>query len=172
MNLRDAILREHSKANTTVVAKWVGDDKQRFDALMDLFLKGEYRVTQRAAWIVSYCAEANPKLIQPYIGKMIKRATKPDVHVSVARNVARVLQFVEIPKKDLGNVVNFCFNALVDPSAAIAVQAHAMTVLTNVCKREPELKRELRTAVEALLPNGSAGIKSRARKTLAQLEKI
>jgi hypothetical protein len=49
MILRDAILREHSKANTSAIVKWIGDDKQRFRGLMDLFLEGEYRVTQRAA---------------------------------------------------------------------------------------------------------------------------
>ncbi len=31
-----------------------GGGKERFGELMNLFLKGDYRVTQRAAWIVSY----------------------------------------------------------------------------------------------------------------------
>lgn len=172
INLRDEILSEHSKANTERIAKWVGGDADRFDELMQLFLKGEYRVTQRAAWIVLYCAEAHPDWMKPYVGKMIKRASEPNVHQAVARNVAAVLQYIDVPKKDLGAVVNFCFNALTNPNAPIAVQANAMTVLTNVCKREPDLKRELKTVIESLMVNGSAGIKARGKRSLAALEKL
>jgi len=67
MNLEAEILKEHSKRNTVRLAAWVGADKKRFKELMDLFLKGEYRVTQRSAWIVRHCAEKHPHLITPYL---------------------------------------------------------------------------------------------------------
>ena len=139
---------------------------------MQLFLKGEYRVTQGAAWIVLCCAEASPEFVRPYIGKMIKRASEPGVHQAVARNVTGVLQFIDIPKKDLGNAVNFCFSALANPKTPVAVQANAMTVLSNVCKREPDLKHELKVAIETLMVNGSAAIKARGVRSLAQIEKL
>jgi len=110
--------------------------------------------------------------VKPYIGRMIKRASEPAVHQAVSRNVTGVLQFVDIPKKDLGNVVNFCFNALVDTKTPVAVQANAMTVLTNVCKREPDMKHELKVAIEALMLNGSAAVTARGKRSLAQLEKL
>lgn len=172
MNLQSEILREHSKSNSERITKWVGGSAERFDELMQLFLKGEYRVTQRAAWIVSYCADANPELIKPYISKMIERASESNVHQAVPRNVVRVLQFIEIPKKNLGAVVNFCFNALTKAEVPVAIKANAMGVLTNICKREPELKHEFKTVVEMLMPNGSPAIKARGRAALAAMEKL
>ncbi len=54
MNLESEILEEHSKRNTIRLAKWIGSDKKRFKELMKIFLKGEYRVTQRSAWILMH----------------------------------------------------------------------------------------------------------------------
>ena len=161
-----------SKANIDRIAKWVGGSKPRFDDLVKLFLTGEFVVTQRAAWVVQCCVETHPELAKPYIGKLIERACEPGVHQGVARNITGLLQFVDISKKDLGNAVNFCFNALVDKETPAAVQANAMTVLTNVCKREPDLKHELKTAIETLMVNGSAAVKARGKRSLAQLEKL
>jgi hypothetical protein len=57
MNLKETLLKEHSKANCMRIVKWVGDDQEKFYELFDLFLNAEYRVVQRAAWPVSYCVE-------------------------------------------------------------------------------------------------------------------
>jgi len=66
VNLRETILAEHSKAQTNLIIKWIGNSQQRFDELFDLFLKDEYRVVQRAAWPLSYVAIAHPKLISKH----------------------------------------------------------------------------------------------------------
>ena len=52
MNLREALLKEHSKKQMLKIVKYIGNDQQRFDELMKLFLESEYRITQRAAWPV------------------------------------------------------------------------------------------------------------------------
>ncbi|MEJ7671786.1 MAG: hypothetical protein WKF59_03550 [Chitinophagaceae bacterium] len=49
MNLRDEILKEHSKAQCNKIVQWVGDSQKRFEELFHLFLTDEYRVVQRAA---------------------------------------------------------------------------------------------------------------------------
>ena len=49
----------------------IWNDKKRFAELMNLFLGNTYRVTQRAAWVVSNCAEEYPELIKPYLEKMM-----------------------------------------------------------------------------------------------------
>ena len=63
-NLREEILKEHSRAQCSKIAKWVGNDQKRFDELLQLFLNDEYRVTQRAGWPLGYCVEAHPELIK------------------------------------------------------------------------------------------------------------
>jgi len=57
MNLREQLLLEHSKTNSELITKWIGKNKSRFSELMQLFLHDEYRVVQRAAWVLSMVAE-------------------------------------------------------------------------------------------------------------------
>jgi hypothetical protein len=45
-NLKEEILKEHSKKQTLKIAKWVGNNKKRLDELLNLFLFDQYRVVQ------------------------------------------------------------------------------------------------------------------------------
>jgi hypothetical protein len=171
MDLREEILKEHSRRQATKIANWIGPDKRRFKQLMELFLKGEYRVTQRSAWIVGCCADRYPYLITPWLRAMIKRMQEPGVHGAVKRNVVRILQFVEIPKPLLGTVVSLCFDYLGSPDEAIAVRALSMTVLLNASQKEPDLKNELKSMIELMLPNAEPAIQARARHVLKRLDK-
>ncbi len=172
MNLETEILREHSKRQSVRIAKWVGNDKKRFKELMDLFLKGEYRVTQRAAWIVKHCGDEHAELVYPYLNEMIDRMLEPGVHSAVKRNVLRILQDVDIPRQIAGKIATVCFEMLGSPKEPIAVKVFSMTVLANIARQEPDLKREICILIEQQMPTGSAGFKSRGRKTLKQLENL
>src|SRR4051812_42542277 len=132
MDLRSEILKEHSRAQSEKIAKWVGRDEKRFAEFMQLFLAGEYRVTQRAAWILSVVAEKHYQMAAPYLERMVKRMNEPGVHVAVKRNVVRILQFIEIPEALHSEVMNTCFELLADPKETIAVRAFSMTVLGNL----------------------------------------
>ncbi len=169
MNLEAEILKEHSKQQAVKISRWVGDDEKRFDVLMDIFLNGEYRVVQRASWIVSHCAEKHPALITPWLPKLIMKASERGVHDAVKRNVVRILQFVDLPKKLQGSVANLCFGFLQSVDAPIAVKAFSMTVLANIAAVQPDLKRELSLVIEEMMPYGGPGIRSRAKKVLKQL---
>src|SRR5689334_8063342 len=96
MNLREAILQEHSKKQTLKIVNFVGNNQERFDELVNLFLGDEYRVTQRGAWAASYIAEAHPELMRKHLKKIILNLEKP-VHGAVKRNTLRLLQFIELP---------------------------------------------------------------------------
>ncbi len=169
MHLEEEILKEHSKRQTERIAGWIGDDVHRFQQLMKLFLKGEYRVTQRSAWIVNSCAERYPHLLRPYLKQMIARMEEPGVHVSVRRNVVRILQFIDIPKHLLGMTATVCFKYLGSAKETIAVKAFSMTVLGRIALQNPDLKRELRLVIEQQFAYGSAGFCSRARKVLSEI---
>jgi hypothetical protein len=167
MDLRAAILKEHSKVQAEKIAKWIGRDADRFDGLMTLFLNDEYRAVQRAAWIISLVAAKHPGLIYPNLEKMVKRMAEPGVHVAVKRNVVRVLQHLDIPEELHGEVMNTCFELLADPKETVAVRCFSMTVLDNLSKTYPEIRQELRVVIEEALEQGvTAGFRSRARKVL------
>lgn len=172
MNLESEILKEHSKRQTLKIARWVGSDRKRFAELMELFLRGEHRVTQRAAWIVSHCADAHPKLIDPWLRPMLKKMREPGVHDAVPRNVVHILQFVEIPRALMGEIAADCFGFLNDVHTPIAVKAFSMTVLARIAEREPGLKQELELVIRQLLPYGGGAIQARGKQVLRELNKI
>lgn len=171
MNLKSEILKEHSKRQAIKIGKWVGNNRSRFKQLMKLFLKGEYRVTQRSAWIISYCADNHPKLILPWIAAMVKKMQEPGVHDAVPRNVVRILRYVDIPRPVLGMVMGICFEYIASADYPIAIRANAMTVLANIAKQEPGIINELKATIKQRHLQESAGLRSRAQRILKLLSK-
>ncbi|MDQ3109450.1 MAG: hypothetical protein M3R17_06105 [Bacteroidota bacterium] len=172
MNLRQTILDEHSRAQSDKIIRWVGADKKRFAELVHLFLTDEYLVVQRAGWPIGDIAIKYPELIKPYIGKFVKLFLKKGMHEAMIRNVLRVMQFVDVPAKYHGEVVNACFDFLIKSEYPIAYKAFSMTVLFNITKKEPELKRELKIVIEEMMKEGSPGIKARGRMVLKKLQAV
>jgi hypothetical protein len=166
MNIRDALLEVHSKDQATKIADYVGDDPERFAELMKHLLGSVYRMSQRAAWPVNHCIERHTELVQPYFNVLIKQLERDDAHVAVRRNVARLFQFVEIPKRYQGRVFDACYNLLADPAETVAVRVFSMTVAAKLAENEPELLDELRLIAAKYPQAATAGFRSRARRVL------
>ncbi len=170
MDIEKRLAAEHSLTLTKAIIKYIGDDKKKFKVLVDIFLNGEYRITQRAAWPLSYAAIEHPKLIYPYLGKLIKKLNEPGNHPAIPRNILRLLQEIEIPEKHEGDLVESCFKLIVSAESPIAVKAFAITVATAICKKYPELKNELRFHLEHMQNYPmTAAIKVRIKKALKDL---
>lgn len=169
--LRNEIIREHSKKQTVKLAKWVSEDQNRFSKLMDIFLNEEFRIVQRASWIVKYVAADHSDWIQPWIRKMLGYCRKP-VHDAVKRNVMRILQDAEIPKHLYGLTADVCFNFLSSQKEPVAIKAFSMTVLYNIVQHEPDLRNELILLIEGQLEWEKSAFRSRGRKILKQLGRI
>ena len=152
--------------------EWVGDSKQKFNELFNLFLNDEYRVTQRAAWPVSYCVQAHPEFIKDNFEKLLKNLEKPNLHGSIKRNSIRLLQNISIPKKYQGRVMHFCFDYLESPTEAVAIKAFSLTVLGSLAKQYPEIVPEIKLLIEDQLPHQTPAFKSRAKMFLKQVEKL
>jgi len=166
MNLRDALLEVHSKAQAEKIADYVGKDPKRFDELMKLMMGPAYRITQRAAWPVSYCVERCPGLVKPYFNDLVKQLEREDAHVAVRRNVARLLQFVDIPKRYAGRIFDACYNLVDDPNEPVAVRVFSLTVAAKIAKDSPELLKELRMLAKKYPQSSTAGFRSRTRRIL------
>ncbi len=161
MDIREVLVSGQSKANTVAIVNYIGADKKRFAELMDIFLEGEYRPTQRAAWPMSVCAEEHPKLIAPYLGKLIDLLPQPDVHDAVKRNIVRLLQYVEIPKTLAGKTFSNCIDHIEDPNEAIAIRSFALTVAAKIANGNGDLLKELRLIAEIALPNATVAFRVR-----------
>jgi len=169
MNLRETILSEHSRSNCDKIINWVGYSQKRFDELFNLFLNSEYRVNQRAAWPLSYCAIAHPDFISKNFSKLVKNLHKPGIHDAVKRNTVRLLQQIDIPKKFHGEIMDICFHYLSSNIEPVAVKAFALSILHNLSKQYPEIKPEIKLIIEERWPHETAAFHTRARKFLKSL---
>lgn len=170
MDLKTEISRISSKIQAQAVADYVGDDPERFAAMVNIFLGGPYRVTQRAAWALGICGKDRPWLVAPHLEGLVDNLREGPTD-AVKRNTLRVMQGVDIPEPLLGPVAEVGF-ALLGGQEPVAIKVFAMTVLLNVAKKAPGLRHELRIMVEDQMPYGSPGFLSRGRKVLRELAKI
>lgn len=166
MDLLASLEKEHSKKLTSRIVSYIGNDRIRFAELMKLFFGGEYRITQRAAWPMSYCVREHPHLIGPYFKKLVQLLKRRDVHPAVTRNIVRLLQDVEIPSKWQGEIMDCCFRFIADPEEAAAVKAFSFGVLENLLKEYPEILPEIKVIIDERWEHEGGAYRSRARRIL------
>lgn len=170
MNIKEALLEEHSRKQCDNIVRYIGKDQKRFDELVMIFLNGEYRVMQRAAWPLSYCVTANPVFIKTHLKKIIQNLKKPGLHNAVRRNTMRLLRDIEIPEALHGEVMSICFQYIAEPKEMVAIKAFSLTVLGRLAKIYPEIIPELKLTIEDQLPHQTAAFKVRAKKLLKAFE--
>jgi len=170
MDLLNLLRAEHSKKQTDRIVGYIGADKDRFALLMKLFLQqGEYRITQRAAWPLSYCVRHHPELIGPYFTPLLDNLARQDIHVAVIRNTVRLLQDVTIPKRYHGRVMSVCFDFVQAPETPIAVKAFSLSILSNLSADYPEIRGELKLIIEEQWEHATPAFRSRAKKILKSM---
>ena len=170
MNLLQTVLRGHSKAMCNQVVAYVGDNPGRFRDLVELFLKGPYRVTQRAAWPLSYSVKEHPQLIKPHLKRIVQFLKSGERSDSAKRNILRLLQFIEIPVSLQGAVSSACYGFLTSGKEPVAIRVFAMTVLGIIAKVQSDMQKELCIIIEDQLPYATPGFASRARKVMRMLK--
>lgn len=168
MNLIAALSAEHSRAQTDRIAKYIGDNSTRFAELMKIFLEGEYRLTQRAAWPMSVCIERHPELIKPYLAKLTALLPRTDVHNAVRRNIVRLLQYIEIPRRMRAEIFSLCLDRISDPNETIAVRSFSLTVAAKAADGNADLLAELKLVAELALPGTTAAFRSRFQNTFKE----
>jgi hypothetical protein len=170
MDLQKLLLEEHSKRQTDRIVNYIGDDQMRFAELINLFFKGEYRITQRAAWPLSYCVRRHPELIRPYFKLLLDNLARKDIHIAVIRNTVRLLQDVSIPKRYHGRVMSICFEFIQSPKTPIAVKAFSLTILSKLSKAYPEIHGEMRLIIEEQWEHATPAFRSRAKRVLKEID--
>lgn len=172
MDIRAAILKEHTKAQTDKIVAWVGNSQERFDQLFDVFFSGEPPMDQRAAWPLSYCVINHPSLINRHFGSMMKVLDRKKIHDALKRNIFRLMPYVKIPGKYRGPVMDTCFCYISDPQEAAAVKAFALHVLQGLVAEYPEIAGEVKAVIEYRWDNESPAFRSRARKVLKTIDAL
>ena len=167
-HIKELLEAEHSKVQTIRVVDYIGEDNDKFEALMQLFFADDWCLNQRASWPIPLIVDRYPELIYPYLKRLIKNLENPS-HNAVVRNTVKLFQDIDIPEKLQGQVVNLCMTLLADPKEPVANRVFSMTVIYNISKKWPDLQNELRVLIESQMESESPGFKSRGRKILKAL---
>lgn len=171
MDLTRELMSGHGRRQADEIADFVGSNPAHFNELIEVYLAGPYRITQRAAWPVALCVQKHPDLVRPHLGKLLKFLRQPGIHNAVKRNTMRLLQHVAVPARYHGDVTSICFHYLQDRKEQVAIRAFAMTVVYGIIRNEPDLCKELKIILEDELPYASAAFVSRAGKILKAIDK-
>lgn len=138
---------------------------------MRCVLKDTDPIGQRASYSLSLVAEEHPEMIIPYLKDLLNTLDKP-VHEAVHRNTIRILQYCELPKELHGLIAEKLFRVISDTHRAVAVRAFAITALTRLVQRYPDLENEFRLILDELARNDNgAAIRVRTRDALKALGK-
>lgn len=173
MDIKARLAEEHSKSLTHKIVASVGNDKERFNELILIFLGDDRRLAQRASWPLSYVLIRYPHLLNPYFDVFIEKLDDGNNHPAIIRNILRVLQEIDIPETYHGVLVDKSFKFILSETQPAAIRAFALTVASRICKPYPELVNELRLILNelAVLPQ-LPSMRSRLKKALKELAAV
>lgn len=171
MDIRYELLADpyQSKWKAMKVAEYACTSPEAFRELMHCFESDEYRLAQRAAYSVSMATDLHPELIEPYIGVLIGQLKRTDVHDAIIRNSARILQDVTIPAEFHGELMDAAFGIVSNRQITIAIRTFCLTILFNLSKIYPEIRKELRVLIEESIEFEPPAFVSRGRKILKRI---
>jgi len=168
MNYAEQLAVTHSRANADLIAKAIGDDPEEFRKIIEIIYSAKAPLPQRASWLLAIVSRSHPELIKPYIVKFTD--TILDFRIDgIKRNMLTALATQEIPKKQQGKTVDFCFHFILSPEAPVALKALSLEILSRLMKQHPDLKNELKAAIEDQLPKTTVAFRSKANKILRKL---
>jgi hypothetical protein len=147
MDIRKSLLEEHSKIQTEKIRKWIDGDSNRFAELMKIFFHDDYKIVQRAAWVMSECILSHPDLIKGYIKPLLKYLNQKKIHEAVRRNVFRVFQYIDFDAETEGEVYSSSYLHFTTSEFPIAIRVLALTVMANIATKHKDLKNEVETLI-------------------------
>lgn len=171
MNIRQQLLKKHSRENADFVESYVVKSQGSVIELMACFLGEETKVVQRASQVVGNLGRHHPEMLQPWWEEMISAADRP-IHVAVRRNVARYFAELELPisepleKKIVDSFTVWSTQA----DTPVAVAVFAMQFVADRCNQYPKHTKAIRAAIESRIDSASPGFKNRGLKILKQIE--
>lgn len=149
----------------------ISSENVTLNSIVELALSDQQPYARFSAWIVNhYLMQNGANKIYSYCDKAIDQLHKIK-HDGQLREILRWFSRVDYKGKKEGELIDFCFNMIMNISKPVAIKIHSMTILEKSVEREPELKREFALILEDILPYLSAGGQNRTKKLLKKYSK-
>ena len=169
MELED-LLVDSSKITADMAVHTIGEDPVLFQKVLDFALEDRDVFAQRASRVIQLSAIKYPHLIKPHLNKIIK--SFPDFRNSgLKRNMLRHLSkhTMELTEEQHGILLDVCYKFIMSSDEKPAIKVYSMDILYDISNQYPDLKKELISCIENIMPTASEGIKSRSKKMLKKL---
>lgn len=137
-----------------------------FPVLIDCMQHEDELVRMRAADAAEKLTETNPEWLCPFKGRLIKLAAGTQQQ-ELRWHLAQMLPRLALSKRDRVMVLTIFRRYLEDQSQI--VKTFSMQGLADLTTQDPRLSSSIRPLLASLIKSGSASMKSRGRKLLAQL---
>ena len=171
-NLRYFFIEDFTDFKMEEVAQYILD-KHKENELLKLALMPDKKLSSRAIWALSHCADLSYERVIPFHTTLINNLKQDDLHDGVKRGILRLFQEYPIPKKHETFMLDLCFSYLNNPSEPIAIRMFSMVIVFNISKAYPELLNELElTLHQVLQTETSPGILSRTKKIVYEINGI
>ncbi len=171
-NLRYFFMEDFTDFKMEEVAQHILNTHKE-NELLKLALMPDKKLSSRAMWALSHCADLSYERVIPFHTTLINHLKHDDLHVGVKRGILRLFQNYAIPKKHETFMLDHCFSYLNNPTEAIAIRMFSMVIVFNISKVYPELLNELDITLHRVLQTEkSSGILSRTKKIVAEIKSI
>ena len=172
MDLKKHLLGRNLKWNWDAISKYCIEQPSAIDELLDYCIDKKVVIQQNAGAVLGKIIDLDKEILIPHLFRILQNL-KNEPHDAVKRASMRILQFIEIPEENLGDVFQLAINYLQSNKEPIAVKVFSMSSARKICEKHPELCNELIPIIEFLLEEKiSRGIIARAQKELKILHKL
>ncbi len=168
--LKEQLMAETSRRNTNFIAGWIGNDKIRFNALWEIMISEKHPLPARAAWVFSTVVNTYPLMLNRYLENIVLLIQEPN-HPGVKRNLLKVLAEIKLPIKNLGLLIDYCFEQLTKTDATVAIKIFSMEIIYQASLIEKGLEIELKNILEEDIVKNSKGYASRAKRIISEINK-
>ncbi|MBN2745545.1 MAG: hypothetical protein JXR34_02380 [Bacteroidales bacterium] len=152
------------------MAKNPGNVDLLIEALWAEVIANIYPYQWRAAWFLEHVIAVHPhkadELLQPILDVMAGFN-----HEGQYRHCLKIILLTSQDAWDLGLMYDLAYTIMMDEKHAPAVRVHAMEIVSQVVKKEPDLNYEFVESLRFIYQNSTAGLKSRINRILATKKK-
>jgi hypothetical protein len=133
--------------NLALVMRHISDFPERLDVLMNIALDDHQDRNWRAVWMIDRIHEKHPELILPFLPVMTDFLMTTQ-NAGKKRHLLKLISLHDIPEEKIAILLNYCLKVFTTAAEPIAVRVHAMQILFNIAKKEPDFTGELIDLIE------------------------
>lgn len=166
--IREYLLNNISLESLQEIELQLTVNKELFEKFFQILKGNEDKISWRAAWAIWHIFKDRKDILDQYIDE-ITNLLPHFPYDGQKREMLKILLLYKVKDLNISSLLNTAFDFLVNPNESLAVKVHSMQLLYYISEVEPDIKAELISTIEFVMPDSSIGFKNRGGKLLRRL---